>query len=157
MSIPKINEYMPSTNGGRRRSFRLDGIEVFVEPCEDDARGRTLAEFLASASDVIATLRLEVSELRAKAPPVRQVRLLGPGVVRMRGREIWLLNRAEGGWASFGVRVESWDDLFRRYDVRVTAHGRDETSEFWVVESCAAPPEITSVRTPHEPFASGGE
>lgn len=132
----KVSEYMPAPNGGRRRSLVLDGITVYVEPCEDDARGAAVAEFLASAHDVIAKLRAEVSELRPLVPTGKPARMLGPGCVRMRGREIWLLNKQETGWASFGVRVESWDELFRRFDVRVTDHGVDETSEFWRVEPC---------------------
>jgi hypothetical protein len=135
MANPKLSEYMPTQNGGRRRSFKIDGIEVYIEPCEDDARGLALAEFLASASDVIEGLRRQVSELSAAAPP-NQARLLGPGVVRMRRKELWLMNRREEGWASFGILVGTWDELFRRYDVRVTGHGRDETSEYWTVESC---------------------
>ncbi len=135
MTTPEIQAYMPTANGGRRRSFRVDGIQVQVDPCEDDARGLALAEFLATAHETIEGLRRRVAELGESRTPASPVRLLGPGVVRFRGRELWLMNREGDGWASFGVRVESWDDLFRRYDVRVTGHGRDEAGEFWRVES----------------------
>ena len=135
MADPKITTWMPGPAGGRRRSFEVDGVRVIVEPHDDDEQGRLIAEFLAGAPRQVDRLAAENRDLRASMPPVRAARLLGPGVVRFRDREVWLLNRAETGWASFGVRCDGWDDLFRRYDVRVTKHGRDETGEFWIVES----------------------
>lgn len=135
---PEIKTFMPTANGGRRRAFTIDGVKVFVEPTEDDERGRAVAEFLGSAHDVIEALRAEVAKLRAVVPPKAAARLLGPAVVRMRGGDVWILNRADGGWAEFGFRAGSWDDIFRRFDVRVVGHGRDSHGEFWSVEPCAA-------------------
>lgn len=133
---PTVTTYgMPAGNGGRRRSFDLDEVQVIIEPHEDDEKSRLIAEFLAGANAQVDRLAAENRELRASLPPVTAVRLLGPGVVRFRERELWLLNSAEKGWASFGVRCDGWDDLFRRYDVRVTKHDRDETGDFWIVEN----------------------
>jgi hypothetical protein len=135
-NAPEITTYgIPGTTGGRRRSFVLDGIKVTLDDHEDDERGRRLAEFLSGAARQVERLAAENRELRASAPPANAVRLLGPGIVRFRGREVWLLNSAERGWASFGIRCDGWDDLFRRYDVRVTGHDQDETGPYWIVEN----------------------
>ncbi len=131
----KITTWMPGPSGTRRRSFELEGVTVTVEGHEDDERSRTTAEFLCDATRLVDKLSAENRELRASAPPVNAVRLLGPGVVRFREREVWLLNSAAKGWASFGVRCDGWDDLFRRYDVRVVGHDSDETGEYWLVEN----------------------
>lgn len=132
----KISEYMPTANGGRRRSFVVDGVTVYVEPHEDDERSRAVAAFLSEAPAVVEALRAEVQRLRAEVPPTDPVRLLGPGCVRFREGQLWLLNRREGGWSSFGVQLASWDDLFRRFNAIVTEHGSDAFGPFWVV----APP-----------------
>lgn len=140
-AVPKITTYgVPGPSGGRRRSFVLDGVEVTVGDHEDDEHGKLIAEFLAGANDQVDRLAAENRELRASTPPANAARLLGPGVVRFRESELWLLNSAERGWASFGVRCDGWDDLFRRYDVRVTKSGSDETGDFWVVENNRAAP-----------------
>lgn len=130
---PEIHTYMPTVHG-RSRAFHVDGVRVLVEGHEDDERAKSVAEHLAGAHDLIEALQLQVTALRRVVPPKTPARLLGPGVVRMRDRELWILNRAEDGWSSFGFRAGSWDDLFRRFDVIVTGHGHDETSEFWRVE-----------------------
>ena len=131
----EIQAYMPAANGGRRRSFKVDGVEVFVEPNEDDERGRAVAEFLARAPDVVARLRAENRDLRAELPPKKPARLLAEGTVRMRDGRIWLLGNRSKGWGSFGFLLESWDDLFRRYDVIVTGYGEDEAGAYWTVDN----------------------
>lgn len=135
MSTAKISAYMPAANGGRRRSFEVDGIQVYVEPHEDDERGSSVATFLSEAPAVVESLRAEVQRLRTLVSPKEPVRLLGPGCVRFRDGGIWLLNRREDGWASFGVQLASWDELFRRFDAIVTEHGSDAFGLFWVVTS----------------------
>lgn len=139
MTVPEIQTYMPAPNGGRRRSFMIDGCTVIVEPHEDDARARHVAMYLAEATDTIGALRRENRALRDAAPPPQKARLLGPGCVRMRDRRLWLLNKVEDGWASFGLCIETWDDLFRRFDVIVTERGEDDYGDYWRVENTRSP------------------
>ena len=136
---PEVHAYMPTTNGGRQRSFDVDGIRVLVGAHEDDERGKALAEFLAAAPSVVESLRAEVQRLRAEVPPRKPVRLLGPGCVRFRDGELWLLNKRETGWGSFGLQLAGWDDLFRRFNAVVIEHGSDAFGEFWTVD---APKEV---------------
>lgn len=133
----KISAYMPNANGSRRRSLEVDGVQVFVEPHEDDARSLAVAEFLRDAPAVVDSLRAEVQRLRALVPPAEPVRLGHGGCVRFRDGKLWLLNRREDGWSSFGVQLRGWDDLFRRFNAIVTEHGSDAFGPFWVV----APPD----------------
>jgi hypothetical protein len=121
-------------NNGRRRMIKLNGISVYIEPNEDDSASRALAESLLAAPDVIRDLQTENLALRARVPPKTPARLLGPGCVRMRDG-LWLLNKRAGGWASWGVRLDGWDDLFRRYNVLVTGHGEDEHGMWWEVSN----------------------
>jgi hypothetical protein len=139
VTTPEIHTYM-QTSQGRSRAFVIDDVKVLVSGHEDDDRAKAVAEHLASAHDMIEVLQLQVTALRRVVPPKAPAKILGPGVVRMRDRELWILNRADEGWASFGFRAGSWDDLFRRFDVVVTGHGHDETGEFWRVESCTSEP-----------------
>lgn len=132
---PEITTYMRGPNGGCGRSFEIDGVTVLVRGHSDDERGSAVAEFLASAPRVVETLRAEVQRLRVAVPPADPVRLLGPGCVRFRDGKLWLLNRAEDGWSSFGVQLKGWDDLFRRFNVAVVEHGRDAFGDFWIVDA----------------------
>lgn len=115
----EIIEYMPNADGSRRRSLKIDGITVMVEPHGDDAAARALAERLAGAPQ----------------PAPISSPLLGPGYVRFRGRDIWVLGSREKGWAAFGYRFASWDSLFRTWRVVVTDHGIDEHGAWWKVEN----------------------
>lgn len=132
-STPEIRAYMPSSNGGRRRAFEIDGVTIYVEPHEDDERGRTVAEMLAKAPANLSMLRANVQRLRAEVPPREPVRLLGPGCVRFRDGKLWLLNNAADGWSAFGVQLASWDELFRRFNASVIGHGVDGFGDFWEV------------------------
>ena len=137
MSTAEIKAYMPASNGGRRRSFELDGVTVYVEPHDDDERGRAVAEMLAGAPAALSALRADVQRLSSQVPPRTPVRLLGPGCVRFRNGELWLLNKQETGWASFGLQLDGWDDLFRRFNAIVVDQGRDAFGDFWIVTSPA--------------------
>lgn len=95
-------------------------------------RRRRLATVLR---DTIADLRGKITE--QKAEPAR---IMGEGCVRFSTTgELWILNRREGGFSSFGFRCESWDELFRRFDVRVTSSGTDEHGAYWTVVSTKGP------------------
>jgi hypothetical protein len=79
-----------------------------------------------------ATLRAKVRELKGETPTT----LMGPGTVRFtRGGDLWILNKRETGWASFGFRLDGWDELFRRFKVVVTEHGVDEHGAYWIVSN----------------------
>lgn len=147
-----VHVYMRGQSGTRNVGFERNGLSVLVSPTheEQNEQAEELARLLAQESDAIARLadRIAAAEARAttaeraraemaaKVPPARPARLMGPGFVRFDPTHgvPWLLSKREKGWASFGVRLDSWDDLFRRYDVRVTEHGTDEHGPWWRVE-----------------------
>lgn len=52
--------------------------------------------------------------------------------------QLWMMNRAETGWASFGLCIGSWDELFRRFDAVVVEAKQDATGWYWVIESSRA-------------------
>ncbi len=80
----------------------------------------------------VASLRAQVRELKGETPTT----LMGPGTVRFtRAGDLWILNKRETGWASFGFRLDGWDELFRRFKVVVTEHGVDEHGAYWVVSN----------------------
>jgi hypothetical protein len=140
-------------NGARTSFFcPTETIKVLVEPmhADDNDSAFALATELADAhvavtkarSDAIAAmgraeaLERELAFANSRVAPKAPARLLGPGFVRFtESGELWLLGKRETGWAAFGFRCDSWDDLFRRYDVRVTAHGSDEHGMWWKCEN----------------------
>ncbi len=145
-----ITVFGPDQNGARAVQFHRDGLTVLVRPsgAEQNADAHALAIALDSEASSIALLDALLSETRqkhsadvrsllARIPPKRPTRLLGTGVVRFdeKGRP-WLLNRRDRGWGEFGVYLDDWDDLFRRYNVRITAHGTDKHGPWWEVEPC---------------------
>lgn len=134
----EITAFAPNGAGSRARSFVIDGVRVSVRHEDDDERCEAMAEFLAAAPKVIADLRSEVQRLLALVPAKDRSRLLGHGCVRMKNRELWLLSRQDRGWGEFGVRLDGWDDLFRRFNVVVTSRGQDAFGEFWIVEDALA-------------------
>jgi hypothetical protein len=156
-STPEITAFAVGANGTRNRGFDLDGVRVLVSG-DDDAQIAAVAFNLANAGAALEQARARHVELQAEiervesptarwarlhaqhaqlsaAPPKRPARLLGPGVVRFdpaMGKP-WLLNKREPGWSSWGVVCDDWDDLFRRFNVRVTGHGTDEHGAWWEV------------------------
>lgn len=152
MSDIEVTQYGPRANGARAARFYVPGylgeVEVQVLHHSEDMSDRVLevarAMFDASAvlkraeraEKLLALQAAETRAVRARLPPETPARLLGEGCVRFDadGR-LWLLSRREDGWASFGVVCDGWDDLFRRYDVKVTAHGVDKDGPWWTVES----------------------
>jgi len=138
----EITMYAGNGRGERTSSYHTADhrFEVAVHPSEaaDNEAAFALATRLAVseaeaevAQQIIADLRSRIVE--QKAEPAR---LMGEGCVRFTSTgELWILNRRDGGFASFGFRCDSWDDLFRRYDVRVTGTGTDEHGMYWTVAS----------------------
>jgi hypothetical protein len=129
-----------------------NGARVSVDHGEDDSAVEAAANQIADLSskaaglvDTIATLqdalerqRLELERTRALVPPKAPIRIFDRGFVRFDAdKTLWLLGKRETGWASFGFRLDSWDDLFRRYDVRVVECGADEHGSWWAVENAS--------------------
>lgn len=154
-------------NGAHRRSFDVGDCRVIVEPGDRDSdeAGAVLAEALSGDAERWEDLRTrymsavgdralaseEITRLRGRIAPNEPARLLGPGYVRFsETRIMWLLSRRDTGWSSFGVVVSDWDDLFRRYNALVTAHGEDEHGPWWEVASPSTP------NTPPARAARGG-
>ena len=152
MTPAEVRQWAPHADGRRDAFFDVAGrVRVKCEPlCGTENEeallvARDLAnqvKALAERDAYIDRLRKQVEllsrELRVangRILPAAPVRLLGTGFVRFRDGQPWLLSRRERGWAEFGVRCESWDDLFRRYDVRVTEHGTDEHGPWWKVDA----------------------
>lgn len=104
-----------------------------------ELEAKTWDDLPARERSAYESLRAEVQRLRAEVPPRKPVRLLGPGCVRFRDGELWLLNKRETGWGSFGLQLTGWDDLFRRFNAVVVGHGSDAFGEFWTVD---APKEV---------------
>jgi hypothetical protein len=142
-------------NGGtiRRQISTGRGVTVLVSPTTNDDNAAAedmtsvLAAFLGKTERAWTQLeqrcreaeqfaeRLEAltRKLEARVPPPSPERMLGPACIRFddRGR-LWVLNKRETGWASFGVIMDGWDDLFRRYAVRITEHSTDECGSYWM-------------------------
>lgn len=108
-----------------------------------DKAARELAALRVQRADLhrqCEALRARVSKLEAQVPPERPAQLFGLGCVRFCRGELWLLNGREKGFARSGFLLASWDELFRRFNVRVTDHGTDEHGPWWAVEPIGAPP-----------------
>lgn len=154
-----ITEFSIRPSGGRSWAFAVRGVEVVItSPDEDgDVYAAELAKALhaeAHGYEAMVTVweqcalladgraRKAEDTLRValdKIPPPQPVSLLGHGCVRFASTgELWLLNKREDGFASFGVRLNGWDDLFRRYNVRITEHGTDRCGEWWTAEPIKA-------------------
>jgi len=140
--MPEITKYMANGDGRRNSGYRTadNRFSVLVTPSDgaDNEAGFDLATRLSVSDAVAERLRDEATSLRGKivAQKAEPARIMGKGCVRFTTTgELWILNRREGGFASFGFRCDSWDELFRRWDVRVTEHGTDEHGAYWTVES----------------------
>lgn len=128
-------------DGRRNVGVRWPGVSIMVEHASDDPEGvaAALARMpgdLAAAECAIATLERELAATRAKVPPARPAQVFDGGCVRQdpaNPAQLWLLSKPETGWSAFGVRVESWDELFRRFDVIVDAPEHDGAGMFWRV------------------------
>jgi hypothetical protein len=148
--VPEVITFGPDSGGRRACQFDHDGLVVQVRPTDSEANERAfdyacglarVARSLADARAHIDQLKARVAKQDAELAALRlrvqpdPVRLLGAGCIRFRDGELWLLNRRQEGWSSFGIRCDGWDDLFRRYNVHVTSTGSDMWGEWWEVEN----------------------
>lgn len=151
-----VHTYMRKQDGTRTRSVDWsDKVEVQVSSCygaADDADIAKAAEQIADFARVVerheaevlqfrgqeADLRKQLAEAKRQIPPKTPARLLGTGYVRFADGKPVLLNRRERGFGEFGFTCESWDQLFREFDVRITAHGVDEHGPWWAAETVSA-------------------
>ena len=139
MTIPEVNTYASDGSGRRLSAFALGRLRVSVQPMdpEDNEAAFALACQLARSEAEVVQLTADLGACRAqvreqKRPPAK---LLGKGFVRFSATGIYILNRRERGFGEFGYRCDSWDELFRDFDVCVTGHGEDEHGPWWSVES----------------------
>ncbi len=148
LDVPGVGTYgVPSGGGARASFFKRGPLTVTVTGMFDEHTEPAFEEAcsLARSSILIASLIQErdalkeaLSTAHANIPPGSPARLIGRGYVRFASTgEMWILNNRERGFGHFGYRCDSWDDLFRRYDVRVVESGRDEHGDWWAVESTA--------------------
>jgi hypothetical protein len=150
----EITIFGPDQNGGRACQFHRDGLTVLVRPsgAEQNADAHALAIALDAEVSSLALLdallrdtrekhSADVRSLLDRVPPASPRRLFGPGFVRFdeKGRP-WVLGGREKGWGHFGFMCDDWDDLFRRWNVSVTAHGTDKHGPWWQVESVKVNP-----------------
>jgi hypothetical protein len=143
-TIEAVTTYCGDARGARSSGFNTDKLKILVTPNDqaDNERAFEMACDFAGHAARVAELRRQLREandkiaaLRSSVPPKRPARLLAPGFVRFRGSELWLLGHRENGWSAFGFLLDDWDDLFRRYNVKVTSHGSDEHGAWWGVEN----------------------
>jgi hypothetical protein len=154
VSAGSITVFGADQDGGRACQFERDGLTVLVRPsgAEQNADAHALAIALDSEASSLTLLDALLRETREKhaadvrsllgrVPPKSPRRLLGPGFVRFDadGRP-WVLGNREKGWAHFGFICDDWDDLFRRWNVSVTAHGTDKHGPWWQVENVKGKP-----------------
>lgn len=151
-AIPEITAFAPAGDGRRNRSFTVGGCNVLITPAEaDDPSAERLAAAiarlavgaasryvelevqLAEAKERAFTAQRDLRAAQAQIPPKTPAKLLAPGFVRFQGERMFLMNRRERGFGEFGIEVDGWDDLFRRYSVKVTGHGADAHGLWWEV------------------------
>lgn len=140
--MPEITQYMANGDGRRNAGYATDDgrFSVLVVPrdADDNEAAFGLATHLAVVDGEVKTLRTTVDDLRGKIveQKAEPSRLMGDGCVRFTSTgELWLLGSREKGFTSFGFRFGSWDELFRRYNVRITGHGTDGHGEYWTAVS----------------------
>lgn len=136
-----ITAFAQKGDGRRNRSFEIDGCTVLVTPGNaTDEEAAAVTERLADLDEQLLLARAAYTGANAalgvalsQIPPKRPARMLGPGCVRFLNGRLFLLNRRERGFGEFGVECDGWDDLFRRFDLKVTTHGEDKHGAWWEV------------------------
>lgn len=149
MKIPEVTTFgWPSGGGSRMSQFRTEtGLVVSVQGGDADSTPAAfglaceLARSFAVAIDLrdeIEVLKSQLHAAKKRIPPATPARLMGIGYVRFVSGVLWLLGDREKGFAAFGYRVGDWDELFRRWNVRVIDNGTDEHGAWWAVDNCEA-------------------
>lgn len=145
----QIRRYMQLANG--TRNHEVDGFEDAKVIVSGERAAEVAVQIiegvggasLVAAQDEAYALRARVSELqaelaRAKAaiPPKEPLKIMGTAAIRQGagGAGLWVLNKPEEGWASFGFFVDGWNDLFRRFDVVVGEPVTDAAGQYWPAE-----------------------
>lgn len=155
-----VTQFMQDGAGARTCSFHAGAVTVSVRPTfrADNDAAKQLAEDLLGPAVVITVLRRNLDEAEAqiqawkdkcmgmrreldelKAPPPPPARLFGRGAIRFLNGQMLLMNRRDQGWSSFALPLSGWDELFRRHDCAVVAHGTDDAGPWWEVESTQRP------------------
>jgi len=146
-----IHEYAQQADGTRLRQIDWsDGVTVIVRANsrgtdEEAAITATvlagIEEAIEGAQKAVASMAAELKKTQAMLPPKRPTRLLGTGYIRTTpSGEIWLLGSREKGWGAFGYGFDSWDTLFRAFDVRIVEVGTDEHGPWWRAENTGVTP-----------------
>ena len=137
--VPALHRFAPDGGGSRAVEFEVGDLRVMVKHWDRDNNERVweLAKELSTALPRLERASAELDELRTKIAKSRPAQLLGTGYVRFCGEELWILNRRERGFGEFGFQCADWDELFRRFNCRVTGHGTDEHGPWWSVEPMA--------------------
>lgn len=144
----EVHPWMQNADG--TRNYGVDGFtdarvlvsgERAAEVAEEIVAALS-GESLVRSQDEAYSLRGRVSELerelarvKAAIPPKSPQKLMGTAAIR-RGENggLWVLNKPEEGWASFGFFVDGWDQLFRRFDLVVGDPVVDRTGQYWPAE-----------------------
>lgn len=150
MNDIKVHQHGESASKARQAFFSVDDLKVSVSSW-DSGRNDDCMKLATDLSDraklrsrideleaMLAASQEETANARSRIPPKSPARLLGGGVVRVDDKGFpWVMNKEATGWSSFGVRCDGWEDLFRRFDIRITSHGSDGFSAFWRFEVAA--------------------
>jgi hypothetical protein len=145
----QIRKWMQKTDG--THNYGVDGFYDATVLISGDRAAEVAAQIiegvsgaaLVASQDEAYALRARVSEIetelaRAKAaiPPKEPLKLMGTAAIRpgTGGAGLWVLNKPEEGWASFGFFVDGWNDLFRRFDVVVGEPVTDAAGQYWPAE-----------------------
>jgi hypothetical protein len=116
--------------------YSADRNDAVLQVAKDISNAGALLERLHKTEKLLRQQEEETRLARAKVPPAQPMRLLDVGTVRFdESGRLWVMNKRESGWASFGICLDDWDNLFRQFNVKVTGHGVDGNGPWWAIES----------------------
>lgn len=133
-----VHAWMKNADGTQNHGVRgFEEATVLVS----GERAKEVATQIADYESVIRlheqtimTLNKDLNEARSKLPPKRQQTLIGEGCIRQDQTTpgaLWLLSKAETGWAAFGFRFDGWDDLLRRFNLVIGDPIVDSHGMYW--------------------------
>lgn len=147
--MSRVTLFGVNSSGGAHRGVEVDGVHVLVQ-CngadEQDAVD-SVARRIGSLRATEAALdkaRRERDDLRFKVAHLsgedRVPSLFGDAFVRVDGQgAVWLLGDRAKGWAAYGLRFASWEELaHERPDVRPCGCGHDDHGAYVVMRSMTA-------------------